>query len=289
MATEPTEHMLLTFSEEDGEFLFEHINRPQPFGMNDHYHDTYEIYYLVAGERNYFIRDRTYDVDAGDLVFINKNEVHKTSDLGMPGHERILINFSEAFLTGGGGQLVVGPEVLGIFHQDTHLLRLKPPEQAFIQSLFGKLAHELARKQSGWECYIRLLVIELLLFAARHTHRNAAASTESNHPLHKKISEIVHFINQNYREPLRLAELSERFYISPYYLSRKFRKVTGFSLIEYVNLKRITEAQRLLRETDGKIIEISSSVGFDNPAHFNRIFKQIAGTTPMNYRKMHRI
>ena len=80
--------------------------------------------------------------------------------------------------------------------------------------------------------------------------------------------------------------LSETFFISPYYLSRTFKAVTGFTLIEYVNLTRIKQAQRLLKETDHKIIDIAEAVGFESIGHFDRIFKKIAATTPMTYRKL---
>ena len=54
---------------------------------------------------------------------------------------------------------------------------------------------------------------------------------------------------------------------------------------QYLNAVRITEAKRLLRETDAKIIEISFSVGFGNLSHFNRCFKNSEKTSPKNYRK----
>ena len=44
---------------------------------DDHLHDHYELYYLLSGERIYFIKDRTYRVKAGDLVFVDRNTVHK--------------------------------------------------------------------------------------------------------------------------------------------------------------------------------------------------------------------
>jgi YesN/AraC family two-component response regulator len=211
--------------------------------------------------------------------------VHKTTDLGPPEHERIVINFSDSFL--GAGHPLYHPAIFRAFQQKTHLLRLKPHEEAFVQSIYDKLTREVIKKELGFESYVRLLLIELLLFAARRIERNDATDHEQTSPLHKKITDIVKHINERFHDELSLTGLSETFFISPSYLSRTFKAVTGFSLIEYVNLTRIKEAQRLLKETDLKIIDIAEAVGFDNVGHFDRIFKKTAKMTPLTYRKMH--
>ena len=61
-------------------------------------HDGCELYYLFSGERDYFIRDRTYRVTRGSFVFIEKNELHRTVDTGVPNHERAVFNFAESLL-----------------------------------------------------------------------------------------------------------------------------------------------------------------------------------------------
>jgi YesN/AraC family two-component response regulator len=92
--------------------------------------------------------------------------------------------------------------------------------------------------------------------------------------MHHKISEIASYIHSHYQEPLTLNAVAKRFYISPSYLSRVFVKLTGFHFREYVQVVRIREAEKLLRETKLKVQTISERVGFDHIAHFNRIFKK---------------
>ncbi|WP_162241887.1 helix-turn-helix domain-containing protein [Paenibacillus sp. Leaf72] len=75
---------------------------------------------------------------------------------------------------------------------------------------------------------------------------------------------------------------------SQYYLSRKFKQCTGFGFSEYVQLVRIREAQRLLRETDLKIIEVAACVGIDPVANFHKLFKSTNGCSPLQYRKRQR-
>ena len=84
----------------------------------------------------------------------------------------------------------------------------------------------------------------------------------------------------------QLRQLAETFYISPFYLSRIFKEITGFTIINYLNLTRIREAWRLLTDTDLKIVDIAESIGFESLTHFDRTFKKIMKLTASKYRKM---
>src|SRR6266568_1838280 len=69
------------------------LNMPE-----NHFHDCYEIYYQMSGERHYFIKDRVYTIKKGDLVLISPYELHKTTYAGTPNYSRILINFKKSFI-----------------------------------------------------------------------------------------------------------------------------------------------------------------------------------------------
>jgi AraC-like DNA-binding protein len=73
--------------------------------------------------------------------------------------------------------------------------------------------------------------------------------------------------------------------MSPYYFCRVFKKATGFTLIEYVNAVRVSQACRLLRETDSSITVIAGQCGFDSDTHFGRVFKGIMHVSPSKYRR----
>ncbi|MCZ8514163.1 AraC family transcriptional regulator [Paenibacillus filicis] len=279
-----SETIALNYGAEEGDFYIQHVKRTEPFERTNHFHGTYEIYYLLAGQRGYFIKDRSYLISPGDLVFINKHDVHKTSNIGPPGHERIVINFSDRFL--GKDHPLYHESLFAAFQHPSHVFSLKLQEQIFVQTIMNKLTKELKERATGYETYTKLLLMELLLFAGRCAERQETVPFEHASPLHKKISEIVQYINGHFQEPMTLAGLAGRFYMSPYYLSRAFKDVTGFTFIEYVNTARIKEAQRLLKETDMKIIGIAEAVGFENIAHFGRMFKKLTKLTPLAFRKM---
>lgn len=254
---------------------------------NNHYHDHYEIYYLLDGERNYFIKDKIYSVKKGDLVLIDSNDIHKTIDGGLPHHERLLIDFKEEFL-----YLISREEIdylLSPFKIGKPIIRLGASDQAIAKNIINKMLQEQLIKKSGYMISLKAHLLELLIFTNRLIEEKdiIIAYTDTNTGKNERISKIVRYINSHYSDPLSLSTIADTFYISPYYLSRLFKQVTGFNLVEYLNLVRIREAEKLLQNSDMKIIEVSQMVGFQNVTHFGRVFKKITSLTPSAYRKQY--
>ncbi len=249
-----------------------------------HYHNTYEIYYLLEGRRNYFIENRTYPVVKGDIVIINIQDIHRTMDAGLSSHERILINFKKEFIFRH-----MDPDqdidLLECFQNKNKVIRLKIPEQAFVQSILIKMTDEYKKKQKGFITYERILLTELLLFINRHLEHHGNEGLEYSSRLHKNMSEIAQYLSENYMDRLSLKQVADRYYITPCHLSRAFKKTTGFTFVEYLNNVRIKESQKLLKETRKTVLQISELTGFDSQTHFGRVFKGITGFSPMQYRK----
>lgn len=282
----------LSYGDEEGDFFIQQVHRTKPFERENHVHRTYEIYYQVSGQRYHFIDDRSYTIEAGDLVFVSKHVVHNSAPYGPLEHERIVINFSDAFL--GEGHPLHHPALFEPFASNARLVRLSAQEQQFIMELLSRMVTETIERRLGYETYLRVLLTELLLFAARlpavqeEQGGSVAPAVAAGSPLQHKISEVVQHINEHYDTKLVLADLAKQFFMSPYYLSRSFKAITGFTLVEYIHLTRVREAQRLLRKTELKVIAIAELTGFENTGHFDRIFKKVSGMTPLGFRKQGR-
>lgn len=101
----------------------------------------------------------------------------------------------------------------------------------------------------------------------------------------QKIRMAEEYIKENYNKDLNMAVVSN--YISMNYslFSYEFKQCTGKNFVNYLKDLRIAEAKRLLAETDDKVIDISQQVGYENEKHFMKIFKNICGVSPSEYRK----
>ncbi|WP_051620381.1 helix-turn-helix transcriptional regulator [Paenibacillus sp. UNC451MF] len=278
------EYTLFKYNNARRTLHFSHLLRKNLFDQKrSHVHEKhYEIYFLLSGERNYFIQDRVLAAQKGDLVIINKNELHHTADRGEPGHERLLINFTDEFIS-LPKEDEESPVVLP-FPCGSGVLKLSWEDQAAVRSLMFKMMDELKNSPVGYSMFVRALLSELLLLICRWGDRHAREADPAQ-PLHGKITQVARYIIKNHKENITIAMLSEQFYISPYYLCRMFKKLTGVGVVEYVQMARVREAQRLLAESDEKIIAIAGAVGYEHVGHFNRVFKKIAFITPLQYRK----
>ena len=104
-------------------------------------------------------------------------------------------------------------------------------------------------------------------------------------PRNETVEQICAYLAANYQQKLSLTEVAARFYISPYYLSRLFRRVTGQSIVDYINARRIEAAQKLLETTELSIGSVAEQTGFASAAHFRRVFRETMGVGPLQYRK----
>ena len=82
-----------------------------------------------------------------------------------------------------------------------------------------------------------------------------------------------------------LEEIAGRFFISKSYLSRIFKEVTGFTVNEYLNIRRIMKAKQLLSTPEPNVTAISEMLGYENVSYFERVFKKYAHTTPLRFRR----
>jgi AraC-like DNA-binding protein len=264
-------------------FSIHKAHRTSPFNMPlNHYHDAYEIYYMCSGERYYFIKDRTYRVQPGDLVLIDKHVLHKTQNI-TNGHERILLHYRDGFLDSLFGGSAWDPR--SVFGQP--VIRLNIKQQAVVESLLDRLLEESKAQTPESPIYVKITLMELLLFAGRCMRELASVPerAEPDNPMFERVASVAAYINGHYAEDLSLTLLSTLFHINPHYLSRIFNKVTGFSFVEYVNLVRLKEAQKLLSAGELNVTEVAESVGFESLTHFGRVFKASTGMSPKQYRQ----
>lgn len=100
-----------------------------------------------------------------------------------------------------------------------------------------------------------------------------------------KIQEVWRYLNENFREKIRLGELCFLFGTNKTTLCSRFRAVYGETVVSYINKLKIKEAKRLMRKGTYNLTEISSIVGFSSVHYFSRIFKQYEKQSPTSYIK----
>jgi AraC family transcriptional regulator len=102
-----------------------------------------------------------------------------------------------------------------------------------------------------------------------------------------RLRRVIDYVAASLSSPISLTDLAEVAGLSRMHFAAQFRRSTGLRPHEYVQGRRIDHAQQLLASSDLSLIEIALSAGFANQAHFSRVFKRYAGTTPSAWRAQH--
>ena len=101
------------------------------------------------------------------------------------------------------------------------------------------------------------------------------------------IYEIEKYLQANYDRDVKLQEISDQFYISREYISRKFKQEFDVNISEYLVTIRMKKAKSLLKNSQLKIYEIAGMIGYQDDKYFRKVFKKIVGVTPNEYRDKH--
>lgn len=84
---------------------------------------------------------------------------------------------------------------------------------------------------------------------------------------------------------LPLEEVAQEVHLSPFYFSRLFKKEKGYNFADFITQVRLDRAKKLLRDPDNTVVRIASDVGYKDASYFCRVFRQITGMTPNQYRQ----
>ncbi len=264
-------------------FLVHYRSGPSYRMTTSHFHATYEFFYMMDGQRKFFIKDRTFVIENGDIVVVAPNVLHRTTNAETPDYERLVVNVHERYLTADGASKAEGLRPL--FERDYVLLKKGTYVSAAIDALAEQMMREMKEEQPGYEDYARALTMQLFIACCRQLPVETDEPPAASNPMHERIFEVVRYINEHYTEELTLERLSERLYVSPYSISRSFKEATGFTFVEYVNSVRVKEAITLLLGSSLKVNAIARKVGFGSVTHFGRVFKEVTGRAPLFYRK----
>lgn len=253
----------------------------KPMAM--HIHDSYEIYFSISGGKQFLIDNCFYDIQPGDIFFINQYESHYLTQIDQEVHERILVSIYPEFLH----SISTEKTDLDVCFQERkiispHRIRLTEEEQ----KRFVYLIHRLSSTAGfGAEILEKAVFSELMVFLNKSFRKRLKTEkdvAEKEHPYHGQVDEILSYINQNIAGQLTIEELSKYFYLSPSYLCRIFKANTGMTINKYITAKRIALSKALLAE-GCSVGEACAKSGFNDYSNFLKVFTKTVGVSPKKY------
>ena len=256
-----------------------------------HYHPEIELVYIVNGSGTQFIGNNIDHFNAGDMVLVGSNLPH-------------LWKCDDSFFK-KDSQLWAESNVLHFLPDIFGEKFMSLPENKLIYDLLEKAKHGIKISGNTKEIvfgYLKslqfakegerlLLLLQILYTLSTSTDLQLITFNNMQHPNSAKEGErmnaVFQYLVDNYNKNITLEDISAQANLSPNSFCRFFKVRTKKTFSQFLMEMRVSNACKLLSETEKSISLIYGECGFNNSSHFNRYFKQINGITPLEYRKKH--
>ena len=235
------------------------------------------IIYFHSGAGGIVASEQSYPIEEGAICFIGADKFHYTLPETSEKYDRSKVFVSNETLS----------RILSLFPKEmnaTEMFRstslvyakISECEQPSIEAMFDDINR--VKDDNCKQSVICSVYMRLLLFI----YDNVLHTSSQSGVLQKAID----YINANIYENLSIDIICEAVHISKYHFCRKFKAVTGNTVMDYVVKTRIIHAKDMLLNSNYSISEISENCGFSSISYFCRIFKQSEGMSPLKYRRL---
>lgn len=226
-----------------------------------HQREFHIIAMVIEGTIFVKYRERNYALAAGDTIFIPAGEIHA---FYTPTNEPALVNFHyidtiEAYILSEG---ITCPDI-------NTLLETKLTTQSWAPELLSNLEKAIDSQHytqwlSGFLLALSKQMKQMITLEELDFDAFVAAKT---------------YIQENLEEPFCLDDISLRFNINRWQLSRKFKPLFGVTLFQHIHASKMVKAKELLSQKNG-ISEVAYELGYSDQSHFTRFFKRFVGISP---------
>lgn len=255
------------------------ISRQRPTSRHSmphvHHHELHELYYMAKGCTTYYIGDKIYHLQQGNFVFIPKGILHKTDYENNDSNERFLLNFSNRIFTNSMQEI---KEDLN----SSRLIYIHEEMVPFFEGLLKQIEEESNKGDQYSDMLLNLYITELLVQLCRHKHNLTPELSGTDQTIYI----ISKYISLHFMENISLSSLSKIFSLSESHLSRIFKAHTGIGINEYITYVRVTNAEKLLMETELSVTRIAQQCGYNDSNYFSTVFKRTKGISPQKLRKL---
>lgn len=261
-------------------FKLFHIKDKINLEFDFHYHDFNKIIIFISGDVSYIIEGKSYNLKPWDILFVNNHDIHKPIINSSQTYERIIIWINSKFLESLNYENCDLTKCFKLVDEKRlNLIRLNNDFQKELKDLIYLLESSLNSKEFGSTLLSNSLFIQLIIYLNRIHIYNKYIQDENIFKYDKEIENILRYINQNLSEDLSIGTLSQKFFISRYYLMHKFKKETGYTLHNYILSKRLFKAKDLIK-SGTPITTASMQCGFNDYSSFLRSFKKTFNCSP---------
>lgn len=247
-----------------------------------HMHERHmELAFIMSGRGRYRIDDKIYDIEEGDVLLLNPGSYHQAlSDSQYPATE---------FFIGVNDFCFEGMKPCCIELKTMPVYKAGPELKQKLMKLCMLMDAERDYYRVGKYYMMQSYLVQFMLYLIRDEQepkimpkgRYLFESINKN----EIVSKIIEYFTEHYQDKISLDMISENMYVSPFYISKIFKSITGDTPIRYLINIRLEKAKELLCDNPNLgITEAAEMVGYDDVYHFSKLFKKKFGVSPSKIR-----
>ncbi len=255
-----------------------------------HAHSFFELVYITGGTAVHTLNGITENVKKGDFFLVDYGSAHSYTDskdfslinclfcpeiidetlIGCESAESLLQICLVRYYRQYQGQSIANH----MFHDS----------DGIIEKLLMELYKEFTEKKMGYEEILRCKLLEILIQIMRNNLTENRMKFVKNTDK-SVVGELIAYTHMHYKEKALLNRFCEEHHYSVPYISRIFRQETGMPASEYLRRVRMQKVCDLLTGSDLQVQEIARFCGYEDMAHFRRVFSEIFHMSPREYRR----
>jgi len=261
---------------------FEQVAQLRQNRERAHRHDFYQIFWMTRDAPSFNIDFHHLPVEAFTLVFVPPGAVHTFGEKSRA--TGFILSFQEDFLEAEGHVVDLFLECPPLDPvQIRSVLPVQGPAIEFVQSYCERMYEESNAKRIGYRsataALLRLLFVEI---------RRCLAAQSASNSFRKYSSLTARFLRKLNARPYQLttaSEIAKLLGVSRSWLNQLVRQETARNLTDHLQGRLILESKRLLAHSDLNVSEIAYELGFEDPSYFTRLFRQVEGLSPREFRE----
>lgn len=243
------------------------------FHFPTHSHEFYEIEFVIDGNAQYIVNNKTCELKKGSLYFVTPADIHRVNVIPDSFASVINIQFDEKS---------VEPSLMLNFlrlNQEKPIL-LFGEDYEYAAKLFSLILEEYNGSGEYRSVCLKNYLENILVFFLR-CHEGIESSGNDNNG---NMNKVVIFIHSKFRDGISLKQAADFCGFTPSYFSLKFHEYTGTTFKDYVDRLKISYAENLLTSTDMSITQVCFNSGYKNVSSFIRRFTKKNGVSPSKFR-----
>ena len=261
-------------------FLLFHLKDKKEQSFDYHYHDFNKIIIFLSGKVTYLIEGKSYFLKPWDILLVNNHDIHKPIIDSSETYERIIIWANTNFINEFNYKECNLFSCFNVANRRMfNLVRIEEQSQTIIKDLIYNLEKSINSNYFGNELFSNTLFLQLLIVLNRIYIQDDYIKDTKSFFCNKQIENILKYINSNLHNDLSIDTLCKEFFLSKYYLMRKFKKETGYTIHNYILQKRLLMSKNLIK-SGIPITEVCYKCGFNDYSSFLRAFKKMFNKQP---------